>query len=331
MKRGTETHPKTVRLQAALGVPRCTACGVLELLWHFTGQYAPTGSIGQWTPGDVAGFIGWDGDAAKLFEALETTGWLDRNGGNVLIVHDWPDHCEDGVHMKLARARQFFADGQVPRLTRLGAKEREEAQAFYSTHKAPENACRAHAVHTETHGERTALALALALAPPSLDPPSETACPSQDAPGGCPGQEEPTHPSSKPPPKPKRQRKAPAEPPKPREPNPYWDSAAALWGLPADTKAERSRLGRLARDFRIKCEKAGRGPEEIDRRRQALGRRWSNLDMVSPEALLKNWDLAVAPPQKGRATPQEEVNFRRQMGENVDEPGPERDIPENPF
>ena len=32
-----------------------------------------------------------------------------------------------------------------------------------------------------------------------------------------------------------------------------------------------------------------------------------------------------------KVTPQEEANFRRQMGENVDEPGPERDIPENPF
>lgn len=97
MKRGTPGNPKLIDLARRLGVPRYAAVGILEMLWHYTAQYAPRGDIGR--HGDetvLAEAVGWTGDPTELVLHLRGAGWLDlcRHG---LHVHDWPDHADQTV------------------------------------------------------------------------------------------------------------------------------------------------------------------------------------------------------------------------------------------
>ena len=112
MLRRTPTHPKFVALVAILRCPKPLVVGVLELLWHFTAEYAPEGDVGRWSDGAIAEAVGWEGDAAGLVAALTSTGWLDPHPEHRLVVHDWNDHCDRYVRRKLARRRQtIIGDG----------------------------------------------------------------------------------------------------------------------------------------------------------------------------------------------------------------------------
>lgn len=172
MKRGTPKHPKTWALCQRLGMPRYAAVGLLECLWHLAAEHAPTGELSKTPPAWLAAELEWDRDADELISALVETGWLDRDGDR-LLIHDWPDHCEDMTHMRLARARKFFADGRAPNYSRIGGKERKQIEAFYSGKSTdPEGgstpcARRVHAVATaeaDALAEAEAEAKALAIA-----------------------------------------------------------------------------------------------------------------------------------------------------------------------
>ena len=123
MKKNTPNHPKVRRLGRRVG-GQLIAIGVLEALWHFVAQFAPTGDVGRYQDEDIADGVFWDDDPTTLIDALLDSGWLERNETHRLIVHDWPDHCEDAVHLFLARNVQLFADGTVPRFSRLSKTER---------------------------------------------------------------------------------------------------------------------------------------------------------------------------------------------------------------
>jgi hypothetical protein len=72
-----------------------------------------------------------------------------------LCVHDWAEHCEDAVHMKLARLRGRFANGEFPKLVRLPKEEREEAERDYVSLYGREYREKAHGVRMKAHGIRT--------------------------------------------------------------------------------------------------------------------------------------------------------------------------------
>jgi len=131
MKRGTPRHPKTRALARTLGVPLSHAVGILEMLWHFTAEYAPRGDIGRFADIDIAEEVAWEAEAEKLIDALVECGWLERDERHRLIVHDWAEHADDAVHMRLARAHELFADGRRPKLGRLARDERERILAHY--------------------------------------------------------------------------------------------------------------------------------------------------------------------------------------------------------
>lgn len=149
MKRGTPEHPKSLMLMGELGVCRVVAVGVLESLWHVCAQYAPDGRLSKYPSRVLAQAMGWDGDAERLFAALEASGWVDRAGDD-LVVHDWPDHADDSVHKYLARRTERFWDGSMPKLTRFGDKERAQIEAAYASAEG--------ASAQRAHGERTASA-----------------------------------------------------------------------------------------------------------------------------------------------------------------------------
>ncbi len=131
MKPGTPRHPKTQALAEQLGEQLATAVGILEMLWHFTAEVTPAGDIGKYTPRHIARHIGWSGDPEELITALIDTRWLDPSETHGLIVHDWPIHCTDNVHSRLANARLTFADGTEPKLSKFDKKDRPGIQADY--------------------------------------------------------------------------------------------------------------------------------------------------------------------------------------------------------
>ncbi len=142
MKRTGFDHPKIGRLCKLMGIPRYAAVGIVESLWHFAAKHAPAGDVGKWSDEEIATSMGWNDEAETLVSALVESRLLDQSDGARLIVHDWDDHCEDGIHCALARKTEFFANGKMPKLSRLGKAERPQIEAAYrdkaiaeSTHK----------------------------------------------------------------------------------------------------------------------------------------------------------------------------------------------------
>ena len=129
--RGTLTHRKTRRLGNLMHIPACFALGIVESLWHVTGEQAPTGAIGKMTDEDIAMEMFYDGDASAMVLALVQSGFLEPNDEHRLIVHDWHIHSDDATDNKLSRNGMRYANGELPRMRRLSLKEREKACARY--------------------------------------------------------------------------------------------------------------------------------------------------------------------------------------------------------
>lgn len=161
MKREAVHHSKMKRLCRKLDIPLWQAVGLLESIWHITARQTPCGNIGKISDEDIAIAIDYHQDERRMITALVETGWLDRNNQHRLVVHDWPDHADDGIHMKLARAKQFFirqdATGETileaPKLSRLESRERDSIRAFYV--QAVNITSRALAVRTDVETVRT--------------------------------------------------------------------------------------------------------------------------------------------------------------------------------
>jgi hypothetical protein len=133
VKREAVGHTKMKRLCRRLSIPTWQAVGLLESLWHLTARETPRGDIGKLPDETIALAIDYRGNEAEMLEALVASGWLDPDPVCRLVVHDWADHADDAVQMRLARNRQFFASGRAPKLTRLTGQERQAAQEFYVT------------------------------------------------------------------------------------------------------------------------------------------------------------------------------------------------------
>jgi hypothetical protein len=84
------------------------AVGILEMLWHFTGEFAPCGDIGRIKDPAIADGVSWRKDPDTLIRALVGSGWLDRNEKYRLIVHDWDQHADESVKKKLNRMHVWF-------------------------------------------------------------------------------------------------------------------------------------------------------------------------------------------------------------------------------
>jgi hypothetical protein len=177
MKRGTHQHPKMEDLAARLDRELPLAVGILNILWDFAATFTPRGDIGKYSDEILSRKLDWRGDPGKLIEALIASGWLDRDERHRLLIHDWPTHCEDSVHAKLARERLYFANGQTPRFPKLDAKEKKAATAFYAaasgSQRQPESAvgslpCLSPSLPDHTHTPPSEL-----VCDPNSDPPPE--------------------------------------------------------------------------------------------------------------------------------------------------------------
>jgi len=104
LKRGGPNHPKTYALAESLGIRRAHAVGILEMLFHFTAQYAPEGDIGRYSDKRIAAALDWHASPTKLIDALAATGWIDTHHGVGWVVHGWSEHADRSVVQRLTRA-----------------------------------------------------------------------------------------------------------------------------------------------------------------------------------------------------------------------------------
>jgi len=131
MKPGTIRHPKVHALAGILKVPVAEAVGILQGLWEFTMGSRPDGNLAHLDPAFLAGVVQCRRSGAALVKALLKARLLDKKGRDLLYVHDWHEHCEYGVHTKLARGGRTFANGALPSLRRLPSGEREGVARMY--------------------------------------------------------------------------------------------------------------------------------------------------------------------------------------------------------
>lgn len=127
MKRETLRHPKTLHLASLLGCDRPTALGYLILMWDFAAEYSPRGDIGKFPDGAISGACDWKGESSAFVGAMIDSRWVDRDHEHRLLVHDWPDHCERWVHLKLQKIGQDFIEPPVERSIEGSVEKSTEA------------------------------------------------------------------------------------------------------------------------------------------------------------------------------------------------------------
>lgn len=131
MKRDALTHPKMLDLASTLGITRAQAIGIMNLLWDQSATFAPRGDIGKLRNGAIARGCDWSGNHDEFIQALLDTGWLEAHDSYRLVVHDWPDHCEQWVKLKLHRLKMTFLD------VYLTAEPSAEPSAEFSASRDP--------------------------------------------------------------------------------------------------------------------------------------------------------------------------------------------------
>lgn len=136
MKRTAIDHPKMKRLGRILKLEPWGPIGIMESLWHFCAKSCPRGDIGKWGDDDIAEAVGWSHDSAELVKALLACRFLDESKDHRLLVHDWHDHCEDSIHLGLARRIEYFADGSMPSLARFRQSDRDRIESEYARRDA---------------------------------------------------------------------------------------------------------------------------------------------------------------------------------------------------
>lgn len=164
MKKEAYRHPKFKRLARALRINLVWAEGLASRLWHITATLTPHGNIGKLSNEDIADELEFDVERAdELVAALVDVRLIDESDTFRLVVHDWPDHCEESVHLKLARKTEFFADGTRPKYRRLTRSEKDYIDGCYDKleqeMREQESTRHAHGMHTEgaqhAHGMTT--------------------------------------------------------------------------------------------------------------------------------------------------------------------------------
>lgn len=97
-------------LARLLKINRAWAVGILEVLWHWAGRYAPQGDLGRFSDADISDAVSWAREPMELIEALVESKWVDRHPTYRLVIHDWDKHAEESVCKYLKRNKLPFAN-----------------------------------------------------------------------------------------------------------------------------------------------------------------------------------------------------------------------------
>jgi hypothetical protein len=111
--RAVPEHPKFACLKALLGQPKGATVGWLEMIWHFTGRFAPQGNIGKYDDRSIETWIEWNGEPGALITAMVKSGWLDEDPVHRLCVHDWHQHADKACRAALKRSKLSFCSHYV--------------------------------------------------------------------------------------------------------------------------------------------------------------------------------------------------------------------------
>ncbi|MCC7334416.1 MAG: hypothetical protein IT422_04950 [Pirellulaceae bacterium] len=113
MKRDALSHPKMLDLASRLDCSRAQAIGIMTLLFDFAATYAPQGDVGKHRNGAIARACDWNEDACAFVSSLVESGWLDESAAHRLVIHDWSDHCEQWVRLKLQKLKLDFLSAEA--------------------------------------------------------------------------------------------------------------------------------------------------------------------------------------------------------------------------
>ncbi|MBP7149474.1 MAG: hypothetical protein KBD01_18250 [Acidobacteria bacterium] len=102
-------HTKVFRLARALRADVHVAFSVAARLLCRAARYCEDGDVTGEEPEDIARFCRYDGDPARLFEALVAAGWLDQDGDRV-VIHGWQERQAYALRER-ERKRAARADG----------------------------------------------------------------------------------------------------------------------------------------------------------------------------------------------------------------------------
>ena len=197
MKQKATENSKINQLARMLKIHRVMAVGLMERLWHWTAAEIPDGGVGKRTDVAIAAecWWPWPKRAAEFVITLRAAGLLDEMKSCRLYVHDWHEHCEDSVHMRLARQRKYFANGDMPNMRKFSKEEKEAILLGYRAHGV-RTVCaqEAHGVRTvcaqEAHGVRMVCALPIAYSlKPVASPPVAPICEGESGSGKGEGDE----------------------------------------------------------------------------------------------------------------------------------------------
>lgn len=153
-------HPKLKLLAADLGIDLCHARGVVESLWGVAKDRFIQGDVGRLSNEELLAAMDSSLDPDAVVAALVRRRFLDEVSPEQgrLYVHDWHEHAEDWVQMRLARARMVFANGASPRNSRLSRQQRAGAGVANPPTEEAEHSVRTVSAQC-AHAERTPSAL----------------------------------------------------------------------------------------------------------------------------------------------------------------------------
>ena len=100
-------HRKTMDLAAELDIIEPYAMGHLSCLWLWALDNAPDGVLRTCSARIIARASGYPNSADTFVNALEKTGFLERDDDGNLIIHDWMDYAGKLIERREANAERM--------------------------------------------------------------------------------------------------------------------------------------------------------------------------------------------------------------------------------
>ena len=111
-------HKKVLSVSDSLDIEPVKVTGMLVLIWLWSLDNAPDGSLEGISNRSIARAAQWDGDADEFVEALKNAGLLDVSADTGLSLHDWYEYAGKLVEKREAerersRRRRAETNGQT--------------------------------------------------------------------------------------------------------------------------------------------------------------------------------------------------------------------------
>jgi hypothetical protein len=124
------SHPAFAYLATLLSLGPMEAHGLLAGLWAMAYRQAEDGDLTRFKPGAIAAAIGYAGNARDMVAALVEAGFLERDGDERLLIHDWSswggalhEHRQK-ERLWQAAARDRHQPDVMPTSTRVSTSQR---------------------------------------------------------------------------------------------------------------------------------------------------------------------------------------------------------------